>query len=131
MEITVNEQPQYFHLAFEKEGVPNWKRAGGHEIRVGPYRFCAISLSDCINISEVTTGQRVYDVALNTVVLAMTETKEETLAFFKDIIGQGLKSKIERMKNFDELLEERQKEIFERYGEMPPIEDIDDLVVGV
>ncbi|WP_342510545.1 hypothetical protein MKY34_11190 [Sporosarcina sp. FSL K6-1522] len=125
MEITVNEQVQRFHLAFEKEGEPNWQQAGGHEICVGPYRFCAIPLSDRINISEVTTGFKVWEINLNTVTMAMTETKEDTLAFFKDIIGQGLKRKIEGVKNFDEHLAVMQKKTFERFGEMPRIENVD------
>lgn len=125
MEITVNEQPQYFHLAFERKGEPNWQRKAGHEISVGPYRFCAIPMNDCINISEVSTGQMVDEIELSPAVMMLTETKEDALKFFRVAIGAELKKKIERMDSFGEQLEKRRKEVIERYGEMPPITDVD------
>ncbi|MEK5038929.1 hypothetical protein [Sporosarcina sp. FSL K6-3457] len=124
MGITVNEQPQYFNLAFETEGKPNWQQKVGHEIRVGPYRFCAIPLKGCINVSEVTTGLKIDEISLNPLFMAMTATQEDALVFFRYVIGPGLKGKIESSKNFDELLVRMQEKTFERLGEMPRVSDV-------
>ncbi|MDA2480735.1 hypothetical protein ACS2TZ_21845 [Bacillus cereus group sp. Bce025] len=119
MKIKVNEQSQRFHLAFDE-----WVPAVGHEIKVGKYRFCAIPLSDAINVSEVTSGVKAISVPINLKVWMLTSTKEDTMKFLEKV-GEHLKLIIEERGNFDELLEKQKKIAFERLGEMPPIEDVD------
>lgn len=119
MEIKVNEQSQRFYLAFEK-----WESAVGHEIKVGKYRFCAIPLSGCINISEVTSGAEVISIPMSLGVKILTRTKEGTMSFFEKV-GERLKQKIENKKDFDEQLNKIKNIAFERLGEMPPIENVD------
>ncbi|WP_242321142.1 hypothetical protein [Bacillus cereus group sp. BfR-BA-01312] len=119
MEIKVNEQSQRFYLAFDE-----WVPAVGHEIKVGKYRFCAIPLSDAINVSEITSGVKAISVPINLKVWMLTSTKEDTMKFLEKV-GEHLKLIIEERGNFDELLEKQKKIAFERLGEMPPIEDVD------
>ncbi|MFV1457175.1 hypothetical protein [Bacillus mycoides] len=119
MEIKVNEQTQRFYLAFDE-----WVPAVGHEIKVGQYRFCAIPLSDSINVSEVTSGVKAISVPVNLKVWMLTSTKEDTMRFLEKV-GEQLKLIMETRGNFDELLKKQKKIAFERLGEMPPIENAD------
>ncbi|PEB52468.1 hypothetical protein COO03_11845 [Bacillus sp. AFS098217] len=119
MKIKVNEQSQRFYLAFEK-----WESAVGHEIKVGQYRFCAIPLSESINISEVTSGVNAINIPMSLEIRMVTATKEETMKFFEKV-GEHLKRIIESTKDFDDRLKEMKKTAFERLGEMPPIENVD------
>ncbi|MED3539318.1 hypothetical protein ABEX53_32880 [Bacillus toyonensis] len=119
MEIKVNEQTQRFYLAFDE-----WVPAVGHEIKVGQYRFCAIPLSDSINVSEVTSGVKAISVPINLKVWMLTSTKEDTMRFLEKVGGQ-LKLIMEKRGDFDELLKKQKKIAFERLGEMPPIENVD------
>ena len=123
MEITVNEQAQRFYLAFDK-----WRSAVGHEIKVGDYRFCAIPLSRTINISEITSGAKVYSIPISFEILLETATKEGSLNFFKKVWRKYKKRIIESTENFDEQLVNMKKTAFERLGEMPSIEKIDILI---
>lgn len=122
VEITVNKQAQRFYLAFDK-----WRSAVGHEIKVGDYRFCAIPLSRTINISEITSGAKVYSIPISFEILLETATKEGSLNFFKKV-GASIKRIIESTENFDEQLVNMKKTAFERLGEMPSIEKIDILI---
>ncbi|PED84324.1 hypothetical protein CON65_02500 [Bacillus pseudomycoides] len=119
MKIKVNEQSQRFYLAFEK-----WESAVGHEIKVGQYRFCAIPLSESINISEVTSGVNAINIPMSLEIRMVTATKEETMKFFEKV-GERLKRIIESTKDFDDRLQKMKKTAFERLGEMPPIENVD------
>ncbi|PEU07176.1 hypothetical protein CN525_26765, partial [Bacillus sp. AFS014408] len=74
------EQSQRFYLAFEK-----WESAVGHEIKVGQYRFCAIPLSESINISEVTSGVNAINIPMSLEIRMVTATKEETMKFFEKV----------------------------------------------
>ncbi|AFL46435.1 MULTISPECIES: hypothetical protein [Bacillus cereus group] len=122
MEIKVNEQTQRFYLAFD-EWV-QWVPAVGHGIKVGQYHFCAIPLSDSINVSEVTSGVKAISVPINLKVWMLTSTKEDTMRFLEKV-GEHLKIIMEERGDFDELLKKQKKIAFERLGAMPPIENID------
>lgn len=119
MEISVNEQTQFFYLAYKK-----WEQVVGHEIKIGDYRFCAIPMSKCINISEVTSGVKVISLPMSFEIMMVTATKEETMEFLEKV-GERLKRLIERNADFDEQLEKMKKIAFERLGEMPKIENVD------
>ncbi|GAB3797275.1 hypothetical protein [Virgibacillus kimchii] len=119
MKITVNEQVQRFYLAYEKK----WKPVVGHEIQVGKYRFCVIPKDDMINVSEVTSGTKVYDFYINFNISMQTETKEDAIKYFNKI-GESLKRLINKQKDFDKVLEESKKVAIKRLGEMPEIEDV-------
>ncbi|MFT8319313.1 MAG: hypothetical protein ABF649_00590 [Bacillus sp. (in: firmicutes)] len=120
MEITVNEQPQRFYLAINNK----WEPAVGHEIKVGEYRFCAIPLSNRINISEVTSGARVLNIPMTLEITMATASKEGSVKFFYKV-GESLKRIIGRAFDFNEQLANMKKTAFERLGEMPPIENVD------
>ncbi|CAM4012491.1 hypothetical protein BAMA_12500 [Bacillus manliponensis] len=119
MKITVNEQTQRFYLACDK-----WEPVVGHEIKVGKYRFCAIPLSDSINISEVTSGIHAISIPIDSRILMATSTKEDTMRVLAKV-GEGLRRILERQSNLDESLAKKKKIAFERLGEMPPIENVD------
>ncbi|MFF2531304.1 hypothetical protein ACFVS2_20590 [Brevibacillus sp. NPDC058079] len=119
MEITVNEQAQRFYLAFDK-----WKPAIGHEITVGKYRFCAIPLKENVNVSEVTSGTKIFNIPMNSEIVMLTESKESSIKFLYKI-GESLKRIVERTDNLDAHLDEMKKSAFERLGKMPPIENFD------
>lgn len=119
MKITVNEQPQRFYLALDK-----WVDLVGHEIKVGKYRFCAIPLKDKINVSEVTTGSKVYNIPVDFTISMLTETKEGTIQFFYQI-GESVKRLIEKQNDFDLMLSDMKKRTYERLGAMPALEDVD------
>lgn len=117
MDITVNEQAQQFYLALEK-----WAPVIGHEIKVGEYRFCAIPIANRINVSEVTTGARMFDVPVDLTIHLITETKEDTIKFLYTV-GESIKKVIEKQPDFDEMLIEMKEAAFDLLGEMPPIQD--------
>ncbi|MFD2442916.1 hypothetical protein ACFSO7_02850 [Bacillus sp. CGMCC 1.16607] len=119
MEITVNEQAQRFYLALDK-----WADVVGHEIKVGKYRFCAIPLGNRINVSEVTTGSKVFNIPVDISIHIITESKEGSIRFFYQI-GESIKRLIEKQVDFDGMLENMRKITFDRLGEMPPIENFD------
>ncbi|CAM4111944.1 hypothetical protein [Mesobacillus thioparans] len=119
MDITVNEQAQQFYLALEK-----WAPVVGHEIKVGEYRFCAIPIANRINISEVTTGARLFNVPVDLTIHLITETKEDTIKFLY-AVGESIKRVIDKQVNFDEMLSKMKKTSIARLGDMPPIEDVD------
>lgn len=119
MKVTVNEQTQRFYLALDK-----WVDLVGHEIKVGKYRFCAIPLKDKINVSEVTTGAKVYNIPVDFTISVLTETKEGTIQFCYQI-GESLKRIIEKQNDFDSMLADMRKRAFERLGDMPQIVDVD------
>lgn len=119
MDITVNEQAQQFYLALEK-----WSPVMGHEIKIGEYRFCAIPIGNRINISEVTTGARLFNIPVDLIIHLITETKEDTIKFLYEV-GESIKRVLDKQADFDGMLSEMKKTAFERLGEMPPVEDVD------
>lgn len=120
MKITVNEQPQRFHLAFKK-----WEPAVGHEIQVGEYRFCAIPLGNRINVSEVTTGMRLLVLPVNNRIWFETSTKEKSIKFFEGLGHQIAKQIMIDKSHFDKEFARMKKVSFDKLGEMPPIENVD------
>lgn len=119
MEISVNGQTQKFYLALDK-----WVDVVGHEITIGKYRFCAIPIKDHINVSEVTTGAKVYNIPVDLTIALLTETKEDTIQFLYKV-GESVKRIIEKQDDFDAVLADMKKIAFERLGDMPPIENVD------
>ncbi|MBT2215853.1 hypothetical protein KK120_08825 [Virgibacillus dakarensis] len=119
MNITVNEQPQRFYLAAKK-----WVGVVGHEIKVGKYRFCAIPINGSINVSEITSGAKVYNIPMDLTIMLLTETKEETIKFFYTV-GESIKRIIEKQEDFDAMIANMKKTAFDKLGEMPPIEDVE------
>lgn len=119
MGITVNEQVQQFYLALEK-----WTPVMGHEIKIGEYRFCAIPIGNRINISEITTGARVFNIPVDLTISLITETKEDTIKFLY-YVGESIKRIIDKLDDFAGMLLEMKKTVFKRLGEMPPIKDCD------
>ena len=119
MEITVSEQAKRFYLAHDK-----WVPLVGHEITIGKYRFCAIPLENRINVSEVTTGAKLFNVPVDLIIHLITETKEDTIKFLYKI-GELIKKIIDKQDDFDGILNEMKKHAFDRLGEMPPIEEIE------
>lgn len=120
MEITVNESAQCFQLAYED----HWKSAVGHEIKVGKYRFCAIPLRNSINVSEITSGTKVFEVDLAPEIIFMTGAKGSAMKFFEGL-GGALKEIINSANNFDESLAAIRKEAIERLGKALPVGDVD------
>ena len=119
MEITVSEEFQRFHLAFGE-----WITAFGHEIKVGEHRFCAIPLSKVINISEATSGMKVFDIPLDSTVMALTKTKADSVKYFKGV-GEQLERIIKSGVNkFEEQLSIARTEAVGRLGEMPLTEKV-------
>ncbi|WP_231868404.1 hypothetical protein [Fictibacillus phosphorivorans] len=96
----------------------------GHQIRVGKYHFCAIPVRGYINVSEITTGSRVFNFPINVEMMLVTESKEGAISLFQKI-GESLKNIINSDDNFDLKLKMMRKTAIERLGEMPPIEDYD------
>ena len=118
MNITVNEQPQCFYLAFDK-----WQEAFGHEIRMGKYSFCAIPMENVINVTEVTSGARLYEIPVDFDTRLLTQTKEEAIQYFYTI-GETVKRIIESKNNLDEELAMLKQIAFDGLGKMPEIVDV-------
>ncbi|MGD6838226.1 hypothetical protein ACQCVL_17090 [Bacillus thuringiensis] len=90
---------------------------------MGQYRFCAISLSDSINVSEVTSGVKAISVPIKLKVWMLTSTKEDAMRFLEKV-GEQLKIIMEERGDFDELLQKQKNIDFERLGEIPSIENV-------
>lgn len=120
MKITVNEQVQRFYLATNKRWVP----AVGHEIKVGKYSFSAIPVNGKINVSEVTTGMKFFDIPLTPEVMEFTEFKEGAFIFFHEI-GESLKKRLMKIDDFDAVLSLMNRSVIDRLGERPPIANED------
>lgn len=124
MKTTVNEQLQKFWLAFPE----GWIEAGGHEIKVGKYRFSAVPVTSKnklieVNVSEVTSGMRVMTVPVDPLTMLFLGTKEGTIEYFYHI-GEKIKKIIGKIDNMDERIESARKRNMEKLGEMPPIKNI-------
>jgi len=119
MKIEVNEQTQKFYLALDE-----WLPVTGHGITVGEYKFCAIPMNDIVNVSEATSGCKVFNIPMNPEIIVATSTKENTIHFLSEV-GISLKGIIEKQSNFDEHVKKMRKVAFESLGEMPQIEDVD------
>ncbi|MGY0692964.1 hypothetical protein ACW2QC_09275 [Virgibacillus sp. FSP13] len=117
MNIIVNEQPQQFYLAAKK-----WVMVVGHEIKVGKYRFCAIPLGKQVNVTEVTSGAKVYNIPVNFTIDLMTETKEGAIDFFYQV-GKSIERIIEKQDDFDAMIADMKQTAFNLLGEMPEIKD--------
>jgi len=119
MKIEVNGQTQKFYLALNE-----WLPVTGHGITVGEYKFCAIPMNDIVNVSEATSGCKVFNIAMTPQIMAATSTKEDTIHFLNKV-GASLKGVIEKQSNFDEHVKKMRKVAFESLGEMPPVENVD------
>lgn len=132
MEVTVNEQPKRFWMArtVSHEDKYVWKPVVGHEIKVGEFSFFAAALpNNVLNVSEVSTGYKVFDTKLTIVDLIITETKEQTMEFYRDYVGEELKKILQKAPDFKQKLaaiQEKQNAIF---GKMPEIEDFDETLI--
>lgn len=126
MEVTVNEQAQRFYLAALK--LNKWEPVVGHEIKVGNYRFCAVPVGNYINVSEVTTGAKLFNIPVDFTIHLITETKEDSIHFFYKV-GDSIKRIIEKQADFDGMLVDMKKQANDRLGEMPEIEDVDDILI--
>lgn len=130
MEVTVIEQPKQFWMAFQTKDGHKWQSVVGHEIKVGEYSFFAAPLpNNILNVSEVTTGYKIFDTKLTFVDLLVTETKELTMEFYRDYVGERLKKIIQKTPDLKQQLatvQENQKELL---GEMPKIEDFDETLI--
>ncbi|MEN2765807.1 hypothetical protein [Ornithinibacillus xuwenensis] len=120
MEITVNEQAQLFPLAFND----GWKQMAGHEIKVGEYRFCAIPRDEYINISEVTTGMKFFDIPVDLTTYLITSTREDTIKYFYQV-GERIVKIITTQLDFNKTLEQMKEKSLETCGEMPAIENVE------
>lgn len=78
MEIKVNEQAQRFYLACDK-----WEPAIGHGIKVGEYHFFVAPIGGKFNVSEATTGIKVFEIPINVQNFLETKTKQGTMDFLK------------------------------------------------
>lgn len=132
MEVTVNEQPKRFWQdRMDNETRQRfWKSVVGHEIKVGEFSFFAAALpNNVLNVSEVTTGYKVFDKKLTFVDLLVTDTKEQTMEFYRYYIGEKLKRIIQKNPDLKQKLtavKAKQKELL---GEMPEIEDFDETLI--
>lgn len=132
MEITVIEKPKRFWLAKKSidEEKYSWEPAIGHEIQVGVFRFFVAPIdNEFLNVSEVTTGLKVFEMKLTTLDLLFTETKEETMEFYRGVIGVKLKSIIDKMPNFKERLNQEREKQKAFFGDMPEIDDFDETII--
>lgn len=120
MEIKVNEQTQLFYLACKDK----WQPVVGHEIEVGKYKFCAIPTVNVLNVSEITTGMKFYELPMNDFVWWEMETKEKAMKFLEKV-GESLRRLIEKTADFDKRIEEGRKANLKQLGEMPEIENVD------
>lgn len=132
MEVTVIEQPkQFWQVRMDNETKQRfWKPVVGHEIKVGEFSFYAAALpGPILNVSEVTTGYKVFETQLTFIDLMVTETKELTMDFYRDYIGNVLKSIIEKTPDLKRQIEKVRESQRELLGEMPPIEDFDETLI--
>ncbi|MFE8697961.1 hypothetical protein ACFYKT_16590 [Cytobacillus sp. FJAT-53684] len=132
MEVTVNEQAKRFWMArkFPDNGKHEWKPVVGHEIKVGEFSFFVAALpNNILNVSEVTTGYKVFEVPLTIVDLIVTDTKEQTMEFYRDYVGERLKRIIQKEPTLKQQLASVQAKQKELLGEMPKIEDFDETLI--
>lgn len=119
MKIEVEEQTKRFYLAFNQ-----WRPQVGHGINVGDYSFFAVPTPEGINVSEATSGLKMFVVPLTIEVALVTATKEESLKFLYEV-GKIIRKKINKQNNFHKILEEERIKAISRLGPMPEIEIID------
>lgn len=132
MEVTVNEQAKRFWMArtFLDNGEHMWKPVVGHEITVGEFSFFIAALpNNLLNVSEVTTGYKVFEIPLTFVDLIVTDTKEQTMEFYRDYVGERLKRIIQKTPNLKQQVSAVRENQQEQLGEMPPIEDVDETLI--
>lgn len=123
MIISVDEQPKKFYVEGEKE----WTPAIGHEIEVGEYRFWGIPFGNQemgykIKIAEVTSGKRITNFTIPEDMLWAISDKKDKMTFLKKV-GSAMAKIIDKTSDFPIRLAESKKEISERLGCMPPVED--------
>lgn len=120
MKIKVEKQTKQFFLA--KSSV--WQKAVGHQINVGEYKFCAIPLSECINISEVTSGAKILELPMTPEIYEATQTKEDAIFLFSKV-GKSLERIINSSKNFQKQIDEIKEQAESKLGKRPPVENYD------
>jgi hypothetical protein len=123
MKITVNNKIQRFYLAGS-----TWMPGVGHEVKVGNYRFSAIPTSKVLLISEVTSGCKLYEIPMTFIIKAQTSTKDTTMRFLQEV-GKHIEGIIEGMDTFDDRLQAMKEKAFERLGEIPDVEDVDESLL--
>lgn len=121
--IEVDRQPKKLWLS-SKEG---WYYAVGHTMSVGRYNFSVVVTEEKIRISELTTGSLFLLINMDFAVLASTSTEEDTIHFYKNVIGNKINKVIDGVGEVrvDDTIREFKKYVDENLGEMPPIEDFD------
>ncbi|MEK5070527.1 hypothetical protein [Sporosarcina sp. FSL K6-1508] len=120
MNIIVNEQAQAFWLAYPDR----WVNAVGHEIKVGEYQFCATPKGKKINVSEITTGTKLFEYQIDPLTWLVAATKEGYINYLH-VVGERIAEIMSGSKNFDREFERMKKASFEMLGAMPPIENVD------
>ncbi|GGJ86136.1 hypothetical protein GCM10007063_05790 [Lentibacillus kapialis] len=119
MEIKVNDQQQRFYLAGDR-----WIPAIGHEIQVGKYYFCAIPKEDSVNVSDIISGVKLFDIKMTPAIMAQTTTKKDTMEFLKKM-GEVTANWVSSTENFDRKIAEMRKSVVDKLGERPSTEDVD------
>ncbi len=119
MKITVNEQLQQFYLATDI-----WRKAVGHEIKVGKYRFCSIPTKTGINVSEVSSGARLLEIPYSDNIIQLAEDKDGAIELFYEI-GESIERIIGEQINFDAAIKGLKKIAFDKLGEMPEIKNVE------
>lgn len=130
MEVTVNEQPKQFWMAIKDKESYKWQSVVGHEIQVGEYSFFVAALpKNILSVSEVTTGYKVFGIPLTFVDLILTDTKEKTMEFYREYVGEKIKEILKKTPDFKQQLTKVQEKQKELLGEMPAIEDFDETLI--
>lgn len=120
MEIKVSDEIYNFHLALDE-----WTPVAGHEIKVGDFKFSATPVDGNIIILEVTSGVIIKKMPLDMMVLLLTSTKENTIIYLRDVVGETLRNGLENDEKASQKIEDMRMKSIERLGDMPPIYEVD------
>lgn len=118
MGFEIERQEKVFWLAHEE----GWIRGFGNSIWVGDYHFCAIVVGNKLNVSEVTTGTKIYSYNMSAFALVLTGTKDEFISYLY-LIGANLEKMVSQRKSFAKELERMQQRVFNSHGPTPPVEE--------
>lgn len=131
MKVTINEQPKRFYQHFKTDfDKYEWIAFVGHEIKVGEYTFFIAPLPrGILNVSEATTGSKVFEAKITDSIFMSTENKEETMEFYRKVVGEKLIEIIEKYPDIKERIKKMREENIKQAGEMPPIEDVDEILI--
>lgn len=130
MNILVNEQPKRFWRLFKTDGKCKWEAFIGHEIKVGDYTFFISALPNLtLNVTEATTGAKVFESKMTDSIFMLTATKEETIEFYREAVGETLKEIILKYPDLKERIKKMKAENVKQAGDMPTIEDVDERLI--